>query len=721
MGRKRKKISKKNYGKKSSPKPIISGIVRLLDLNPGKGLNSRQIIRSLAPESHLDKELIESKLNDLVNQGKLSKSGNKYFSAHQLKTHEGIVDHVNSQYAFVMVEGMAEDIMVRAPELGGAWHEDRVRVQVNPANRKRDGRRTGRVVEIIERKRTEFVGKLEIAATYGFVVPSNKKLHQDIFIPGPELKKAKDGSIVLVKIEEWGDRHRNPEGSIIDVLGLEGENDAEMHAIMLEYGLPYKFSGEVEQEAGEIPEKISATEIKKRKDFRNVLTITIDPEDAKDFDDAISLEYLSDGLYRIGVHIADVTHYLQPGTSLDKEAYRRGTSVYLVDRTIPMLPEKLSNNLCSLRPNEDRLAFSAVFDMDKNGEVKEEWYGKTVIHSNRRFTYEEAQQRIEKKEGDYAEEVVLLNEIAKRLQKDRFNKGSISFETTELKFKLDETGYPIEVAPKERKDAHKMIEDFMLLANKKVAALFRKKEGEVAREFVFRTHDWPDQEKLENFSLFAKNFGYSINISSKDLSKELNQFNAKISGKPEESVLQGLAIRSMAKAKYTRENSGHFGLGFKDYTHFTSPIRRYPDVMVHRFLQEKIIGHKQKQDQNLEKKCQYLSEKEKSAAEAERASVKYKQVEFMQDQIGAEYIGIVSGVTDFGIYVEISEMKCEGMIRIRDILDDFFVAEPHKFRVIGQQSGMEIRIGDEVMVEVTSADLNKRTIDLSFISKHEQG
>ena len=715
MGRKRKKShQRKKPGPSSS---IISGIVKLLDLNPGKGLNSRQIIKSLAPESHLDKEIIERKLKELVNQGKLVRSGNKFFSAQQIKSFEGIVDHVNSQYAYVVIEGLADDILVRTTELGGAWDGDLVRIQVNPGFKKRDGRKTGRVLEIVQRKSDEFVGKIDISPRFGFVIPNNKKLHQDIFVPLDQLKGAKNGSIVVAKILDWGDRHRNPEGEIIDVLGQEGENDAEMHAIMLEYGLPYKFTSKVEQEADEIPDAISKKDLEGRKDFRNITTITIDPEDAKDFDDALSFESLKNGHYSIGVHIADVTHYLVPGTALDKEAYRRGTSVYLVDRTVPMLPEKLSNNLCSLKPNEDRLAFSAVFEMDQEGSIYNQWFGKTIIHSDRRFTYEEAQERIESKEGDYAEEINILNGIALKLQKDRFKKGSISFESTEVKFKLDEVGYPIELVPKERKEAHKMIEDFMLLANKKVAELFRKKEGEIGWNFVFRTHDDPDPEKLMNFSLFAKNFGYNLNIDSRNLSKELNQFNLSIAGKPEENVLQGLAIRSMAKAKYTPENTGHFGLGFRDYTHFTSPIRRYPDVIVHRILQQKLTGGKPGKLENLEKQCQYLSDKEKSAAEAERASVKYKQVEFMQDQVGAEYLGIVSGITDFGIYVEISEMRCEGMIRIRDIYDDFFVAEPSNFRVVGQQSGMVISMGDQLMVEVGATDINKRTIDLIFISK----
>ncbi len=685
-------------------------------MNPGKGLNSRQIIRSLAPTSHLDKALIERKLNDLVHQGKLVKTGNKYFSTHQIKAYDGIVDHVNSQYAFIIAEGLSEDVMVRTPELGGAWDGDQVRIQVNPGS-KRDGRKTGRVLEIIQRKSEEFVGKIDISPRYGFVIPNNKKLHQDIFIPIDQLGEAKEGNIVVAKIVDWGDRHRNPEGRISDVLGMEGENDAEMHAIMLEYGLPYKFPSKVEKEANSIPEQIPGEEIKKRRDFRNITTFTIDPEDAKDFDDALSLERLSEKQFRVGVHIADVTHYLIPDSNLDKEAYRRGTSVYLVDRTVPMLPEKLSNNMCSLRPHEDRLAFAAVFDMDLEGNISDQWFGRTIIHSDRRFTYEEAQERIEGKGGDFSEEIQTLNSIAENLQKERFRKGSISFETTEVKFKLDETGYPIELVPKERKEAHKMIEDFMLLANKKVAELFRKKEGEVGRGFVFRVHDDPDPEKLMNFSLFAKNFGYNLNIDSRNLSKELNQFNAQIAGQPEENVLQGLAIRSMAKAKYSPENTGHFGLGFRDYTHFTSPIRRYPDVMVHRILAEKLQGHKARSFTGLDKRCQYLSDKEKSASEAERASVKYKQVEFMQDQVGAEYQGIVSGITDFGIYVEISEMRCEGMIRIREIYDDFFVAEPERFRVVGQQSGLVISMGDQVMVEVGSTDINKRTIDLIFISK----
>ena len=644
------------------------------------------------------------------------KSGNKFFSTHQIKSFEGIVDHVNSQYAFVIVEGLADDIMIRTPELRGAWDGDHVRVQVNPGS-KRDGRKTGRVLEIIQRKSDEFVGKMEIAQRHGFVVPNNKKLHQDIFIPVDQLGKAKDGNIVVARIIDWGDRHRNPEGRISDILGMEGENDAEMHAIMLEYGLPYKFPGKVEKAAREIPEEIPKTEIQNRKDFRGITTFTIDPEDAKDFDDALSFEKISEDKFRVGVHIADVTYYLTPDTALDKEAYRRGTSVYLVDRTVPMLPEKLSNNMCSLRPNEDRLAFAAVFDMDLRGNISDQWFGRTIIHSDRRFTYEEAQERIEGKGGDFSDEINILNAIAKNLQEARFKKGSISFETTEVKFKLDENGFPLELVPKERKEAHKMIEDFMLLANKKVAELFRKKEGQVGWDFVFRTHDDPDPEKLMNFSLFAKNFGYSLNVDSRNLSKELNQFNKQIAGKPEQNVLQGLAIRSMAKAKYSPENTGHFGLGFRDYTHFTSPIRRYPDVMVHRILAEKLKGGKPRSGNVLEKKCMYLSDKEKSAADAERASTKYKQVEFMQDQVGAEHQGIVSGITDFGIYVELSEMRCEGMIRIRDIFDDFFVAEPEKFRVVGQQSGLVISMGDQLMVEVGATDINKRTIDLIFISK----
>ncbi len=714
--KKRKKIQRKKSSKKGS---IISAIVKVLDLNPGKGLNAKQIIRSLGPTDFLEKEEIEKGLENLVRQGKLIKSQNKYYSALRVKTFEGRVDHVNSQYGYVIIEELTEDIMVRTPELGGAWDGDRVRIQVNPGFKKRDGRKTGRVVEIIDRKATDFVGKLDLSGTYGFVIPNNKKLHQDIFVPGDKTKKAKDGSIVVVEVTAWGDRHRNPEGRIIDILGNEGENDAEMHAIMLEYGLPYRFPKGVERQAQSIPDEIPASEVKKRRDFRDVLTFTIDPYDAKDFDDALSIEHLENDITRVGIHIADVTYYLQEGSDLDKEASRRGTSVYLVDRTVPMLPEKLSNDLCSLRQGVDRLAFAAVFDLDKEGGVQNEWFGRTIINSNRRFTYEEAQERIESKEGEFAEEINLLNSIAKNLQKKRFKQGSISFESTEVKFKLDEKGFPIELIPKERKDAHKLVEDFMLLANRQVAAYFRKKEGEVPWEFVYRTHDHPDEEKLMNFSLFARNFGYEVDHEAKNLSKVLNDFNKQIAGKPEENILQGLAIRSMAKAKYTPENTGHFGLGFKDYTHFTSPIRRYPDVLVHRILAKRLEGQKPKASTNLEKLCSYLSDKEKAAADAERASVKYKQVEFMQEQIGAEYLGLVSGITDFGIYVEISEMKCEGMIRIRDMFDDFYISEPAKFRVVGQQTRQVIKMGDQVMVEVLAADINKRTIDLNFLSKYE--
>jgi ribonuclease R len=717
LGRKKKKdFQRKKKGEKGS---VISGIIKILDLNSGKGLNSRQIIRSIAPASHLEKEEIEKGLEELVRQGKLIKAQNKYFSALKMKTHEGILDHVNSQYGFVVIEDLAEDIMVRTPELAGAWDGDRVRVQINSAYKKRDGRKTGRVIEILERKNQEFVGKVEISGTYGFVIPNNKKLHQDIFVPGGKLGKARESSIVVIQITEWGDRHRNPEGKIIDVLGQEGENDAEMHAIMLEYGLPYKFPKNVENDAQQILEEIPASEIKSRRDFRNITTLTIDPADAKDFDDALSFEKIGETTYRIGIHIADVSYFLKEGSLLDKEAYQRATSVYLVDRTIPMLPEKLSNNLCSLRPDVDRLAFSAVFDLNLQGDVLNQWFGRTVIHSNRRFTYEDAQERIEKKEGDYHEELCILNQIAENLQERRFKQGSISFETREVKFKLDENSFPVELITKERKAAHKLVEDFMLLANKKVAEQFRKKEGKPNWDFVFRTHGHPDEERLMNFSMFAKNFGYEINVESQDLSKELNAFNRRIAGSPEESVLQGLAIRSMSKAKYTTENIGHFGLGFKNYTHFTSPIRRYPDVLVHRILQKRLSKERPINLPSLEKMCLHSSGKEKAAADAERASVKYKQVEFMQNQVGEEYLGIITGVTDFGIYVEISEMLCEGMVRIREMLEDFYVAEPSRFRIVGQQTGKIISMGDKVLVEVKGADINRRTIDLNFISKYE--
>jgi ribonuclease R len=503
---------------------------------------------------------------------------------------------------------------------------------------------------------------------------------------------------------------------VIQVLGRAGEHNTEMHAIMAEFGLPFEFPERVVQEAEKIEEGITQAEISRRRDFREVTTFTIDPVDAKDFDDALSVRKLENENWEIGVHIADVTHYVQPDSLLEKEAYRRATSVYLVDRVVPMLPERLSNGLCSLRPQEDKLTFSAVFEMDKDGKVLQEWFGRTIIHSDRRFSYEEAQEVLESGTGDFAEELLLLNDLAKKLKEERFKKGAISFETIEVKFKLDEKGTPLAVYPKVRKDAHKLIEEFMLLANKKVAEfVYKMRKGESRNTMVYRIHDSPDVEKLKTLSTFVKKLGYSLNVDEKKVSSSLNKMIDDIEGKPEQSVLQSLAIRTMAKAKYSTETIGHFGLAFMHYTHFTSPIRRYPDMMAHRLLQHYLDKGKSVNKAEYEDKSRHSSDMEKVAADAERASIKYKQVEFMKNAETRPFEGIVTGVTEFGIFVEMIETRCEGMVRMSDMDDDYYELDADNYRVIGRHTGKIISFGDKVMVTVKDTNLAKRSIDLEFV------
>ncbi|HZX57405.1 MAG TPA: ribonuclease R, partial [Mucilaginibacter sp.] len=532
-----------------------------------------------------------------------------------------------------------------------------------------------------------------------------------------EINGAKNGIKAIAEITDWPPGARNPIGRIKQVLGVQGENDTEMNAILAEYGFPLAFDKEVEHDAEEIPDVITKDEIARRRDFREVLTFTIDPFDAKDFDDAISFRALPNGHYEVGVHIADVSHYIQPDSALDKEALDRATSVYLVDRVIPMLPERLSNGLCSLRPKEDKLCFAAVFELNEEAHVIEEWFGKTIIHSDRRFTYEEVQQIIEDKAGEFNEEIEKLNALAYKLRERKFKNGAISFETTEVKFKLDEQGKPTGVYIKERKDAHKLIEDFMLLANRKVAEFVSKKgKGKQKYTFVYRTHDSPKPDSLASFAQFAARFGYRINTKSdKEIAKSLNFLMEDVEGKKEQNVLTQLAIRSMAKAIYTTKSTSHYGLAFDHYTHFTSPIRRYPDVMVHRLLFHYLNGGQSANEAYYEKLCQHCSQMEKKAADAERASVKYKQAEFLKDQIGTVYTGIISGVTEWGMYVEIIENKCEGMIRLRDISDDFYTLDEKNYAIIGQRKKKVYRLGDEVQIKVKNVDLTKKQIDFSLV------
>lgn len=651
----------------------------------------------------------------LLKEGKIDQLKNgAYKSNREPESITGIVDHVNARFAYVVTPDGEDDIYVKADDLMFAMDGDTVKVAVHSQQKK--GRKSeGKVLEVVKRSHSQFVGRIEFSPRFAFVVPDNRKVHADFFVNLKNTNEASHNDKVIIEVSQWPDQGKSPEGKVVRVLGKAGENNAEIHSIMAEFGLPFEFQEALEKEANRIDDHITREEVKKRRDFREVTTFTIDPVDAKDFDDAISLEKLDNGNYEIGIHIADVTHYVLPKTGLEKEAYDRATSVYLVDRTIPMLPERLSNGVCSLRPNEDKCTFSAVFEIDENGKVHKEWFGRTLIHSDRRFSYEEAQERIESKEGDLAEEINILNGIAYKLKDQRFAKGAINFETTEVRFRLAEDGKPLEVIPKERVDAHKLVEEFMLLANRQVATyIFKMKSGKDKNTFVYRTHDNPDPEKISALSQFASKFGHPLNPNDDNVSKSINHLIEEIEGTPEQNVLQTLAIRSMSKAKYTTEPNGHFGLAFDHYSHFTSPIRRYPDMMVHRLLQHYLDGGKSADKDDCEEKCMHSSEREKRAATAERASIKYKQVEFMQMAEDKVYEGVISGVTEWGIFVEITETKCEGMVRMVDMKDDYYEFDEDNYRVIGKSNKRMFTLGDTVHVRVKHTDIDRRTIDLAF-------
>lgn len=710
-------IKKKKHGKKNTHySEIRKLILEILSDQKNKELSHRQILRKLGVHDKKTKNIIKSILIEFSKKG--SKGDRAVSESLTGKEIIGKVDFVNPRFAFIVSEDREEDVMVKAENLKYAFDDDTVRVKLFES-KSGHGRIEGKVVEIINRFRKEFVGRLEVSSKYAFVIPDFKKMHHDIFVSSANLNKAGHNDKVIVEITKWPSYDKNPEGKVINVLGKSGENDAEIHSIMAEFGLPFKFPDDVDRQAKKIADGVTDKEVAVRKDFRDIVTFTIDPADAKDFDDALSIRKLSNGHYEVGVHIADVTHYIRADTLLEDEANERATSVYLVDRTIPMLPEKISNELCSLRQHENKLTFSAIFELDGQANIKKEWYGKTVIYSDRRFTYEEAQQRIENKDGDLAKELTILNDLALKLKAQRFKNGSINFETTEVKFDLDENGKPIGLKTKERKDAHKLVEEFMLLANKKVAEfVYKMKKGKTRNTFVYRTHDHPDPEKLSTFSVFAKKFGHNLKVDEAAISKSLNSLIEDIEGKPEQNVLQTLAIRSMAKAKYTTEPKGHFGLAFGHYSHFTSPIRRYPDMMVHRMLMHYLEGGASLSEEKIEKKCQHSSAMEKRAADAERASIKYKQVEFMETMLNQEFDGIVSGVTEWGIFVEISSTKCEGMVRLSDLKDDYYIHESDHYRVIGQNKGKTITLGDEIRVKVMKTDINRRIIDLEMLAKN---
>lgn len=609
-----------------------------------------------------------------------------------------------------------EQIFVAERNSMHALNGDKVRVVVSAARKGQEPE--AQVIEIVEAKDQQFVGTLKIEKNYAALVTDSKFLAADIVLPRGRLKGGKNGDKAVARIVQWRDDEMNPRGEIIDILGVKGENNTEMHAILAEFGLPYKYPENVEKAAEKIQEGITKEEVAKREDFRNVTTFTIDPRDAKDFDDALSIRRLSNGNWEVGVHIADVTHYVHPNTIIDKEAQKRATSVYLVDRTIPMLPERLSNGLCSLRPNEEKLTFSAIFEMDHKANVVNSRIGRTVIKSDRRFTYEEAQTIIETGEGEYAEELAVLNTLAKERRRRRYQEGALEFDRAEVRFEIDETGRPISVYFKESKDANKLIEEFMLLANLTVAESIGKvPKGKKAKTFVYRVHDNPDPDKLSNLALIATRFGYKLNTdgSSRQVNQSVNRLLRDVKGKGEENMLSILAIRSMAKANYSTDNVGHYGLNMPYYTHFTSPIRRYPDMMVHRLLARYAEGGRSVDKVKTEEECRHDSDMEVLASNAERASIRYKQVEFMRDRLGEIYEGVISGVTEWGFYVELDENMCEGLVPIRDLADDYYDLDEKNYCLIGRRHGVRYTLGDRVKVQVARADLERKQLDFALI------
>ena len=621
----------------------------------------------------------------------------------------------------VITDDDNETIFVAERNSMHALNGDKVKVNIT-AHRK-GAEPEAEVVEIIEKKEQVFIGKLKVEKHYGYLLTDSKFLAADIFIPKAKLKNGKTGDKAIARITHWPDEDKNPKGEIIDILGKSGENNAEIHAILAEYGLPYKYPEAVEQAANKIDAGITTEVIASRLDMRNATTFTIDPRDAKDFDDALSLTYLPNGNYEIGVHIADVTHYVKPGSIIDREAEERATSVYLVDRVVPMLPEHLCNGICSLRPNEEKLAFSCIFEMNANAQVIKHKIARTVINSNRRFTYEEAQEIIESGHGEYAQEILTLDKLAKILRKERYENGSVEFDRCEVRFDIDETGHPIGVFFKESKDANKLIEEFMLLANKTVAKEIGFVSGKKkAKAFVYRVHDNPDPEKLADLAKQSRIFGYKIKDTGtpRDINRSINKMLNELKGKGEENFLSTLAIRSMAKAIYTTVNIGHYGLGFEYYTHFTSPIRRYPDMMVHRLLDKYLNGGRSVNVDKLEDQCKHSSSMEQLAANAERASIKYKQVEFLADHLGEVFDGVISGVTEWGLYVEIDSNKCEGMVPIRDLTDDYYEFDEKNYWIIGRHTNTRYRLGDKITIRVARANLERKQLDFAIVDERHQ-
>ncbi len=634
---------------------------------------------------------------------------------------KGVLDVTRTGIGYVVIPDGTGDVLVRQNDFNTALHGDTVRVKVLKENLN-SGRKEGKITEVISRKQTEFIGHLQVSANFAFFIPDTDKPMPDMFIPLDKINGAKHKEKVIAKLVKWEKGDKKPIGEIMSVLTAADENDTAMKELLAEAGFPLSFPEDVMKEANALNDDFPEAEIKKRKDFKDVLTFTIDPVDAKDFDDAISIKKISEDLYEIGVHIADVSHYVKPDSKLDEEGYKRATSVYLPDRVNPMLPEKISNELCSLRPNETKFTFSVVFEINTQAQIKSYWLGKTIIHSNHRFAYEDVQEIIEAKKGLYEDEILLLNDLAQQLRKERFSHGAINFSSQEVRFKLDEKGKPIGIVIKESKEAHQLIEEFMLLANRTVAEhIFKLKVNDKGAAsgsipFPYRVHDQPDEEKLKPFMAFAKKYGHKFNVSTPEkIAESFNQLLLDAKGKPEQQVLEQLGIRTMAKAVYTTNDIGHYGLAFEHYCHFTSPIRRYPDILVHRVLQS-VLTRKPIIDKKMEEKCRHTSERERAAMECERASNKYKQVEYLKDHLGEIFEGVISGVASFGFWVETIEHKCEGLVSIVGLSDfDDFRAIEGEYSLVGRRSGKVFRMGDKVFIKVVAANLDKRQLDYEWV------